>query len=152
MIHRRPQQSTDSCDPVGSGHAPTRDEYTLGRSIIERTPASRFANQPWVSLAYAQAAILFGYMNDQRSIDMPWNLPPIPSWCGNVFMHWAEQSPAQRKDEWMRQPSWWHETVGRDRIELAVAFVKIPNFRFRGARIRRPVYDGAATVFVNSVA
>jgi hypothetical protein len=56
-------------------------------------------------------------MKPERRLDEPWNLPPVPTWCGNVFMDWAQRTPEQRKAEWMRQPTWWHETVGRERIE-----------------------------------
>jgi len=56
-------------------------------------------------------------MSAERRLDEPWNLPPVPTWCGNVFMDWAEKTPAQRKAEWNRMPLWWHETVGRERIE-----------------------------------
>jgi len=46
-------------------------------------------------------------MNLERRLDEPWNLPPVPSWCGNVLMYWAEQTPAQRKAEWQRMPPSW---------------------------------------------
>jgi len=49
-------------------------------------------------------------------MDEPWNLLPVPIWCGNVFMDSAERTPAQRKAEWERKPRWWHDTVGRERI------------------------------------
>lgn len=56
-------------------------------------------------------------MSSERRFDEPWNLPPPPSWCGSVAIVWAEQTPDERKAEWDRMPGWWHETVGRDRIE-----------------------------------
>jgi len=56
-------------------------------------------------------------MKPEYNLDEPWNLPPVPTWCGNVFMSWAQKTPAQRKAAWFWQPKWWHDTVGRDRIE-----------------------------------
>jgi hypothetical protein len=56
-------------------------------------------------------------MKPERRLDEPWNLPPAPTWCGNVLMDWAKQSPAQRKAEWERMPTWWHEKWGHERIE-----------------------------------
>jgi hypothetical protein len=41
----------------------------------------------------------------------------VPTWCGNVFMYWARQTPAQRKAEWERMPASWHVKWGRERIE-----------------------------------
>ncbi len=53
------------------------------------------------------------WMNNREE---PWNLPPIPSWCGTSALEWAKQTPEQRKAEWIAQPPWWHESVDAQRI------------------------------------
>jgi hypothetical protein len=56
-------------------------------------------------------------MKPERRLDEPWNLPPPPTWCGNVTMSWSQKPPALRKAEWDRMPMEWREKTARERIE-----------------------------------
>lgn len=48
--------------------------------------------------------------------DEPWNLEPVPSWCGTGRIAWAQQTPDERKAEWLASPEWWQEENARERI------------------------------------
>ena len=58
-------------------------------------------------------------MDPERRLDEPWNLCPVGGFCGNPIIHWAQQTPDERKAEWMSMPESWREEQERERIAYA---------------------------------